>query len=130
MSDTEATLAALEAASAKIREANHAAHQAPATPQSLYPRSAELVELLGGLRQVTETLCAQVDQTTAAAHAEGAVLDTDDDQPAGGYVDGCCRDRRCAAVGQSSLVSVVPSQVQRPLARSEAPASVAELGFG
>jgi hypothetical protein len=87
MSDTEATLAALEAASANVREANQAAHQAPATPESLYARNGEIVELLGRLRQATERLSAQVDDTTAAAHAEGALLDTDDGQPAGEYVD-------------------------------------------
>lgn len=82
----EPTLAAIEATAESARAANHAGYHAPATPESLHDRTGALVELLGHLRQVAFTLGDHVERAPSDAVADGLLLDTDDEVPAGEYV--------------------------------------------
>jgi ParB-like chromosome segregation protein Spo0J len=84
--DIEPTLAALEAAAEAARAANAAGYPAPATPESLYGRTAVLVELLGRLRRVAFTLGNHVERAPSDGMHDGLLLATDDGVPAAEYV--------------------------------------------
>lgn len=54
--DIEPTLAAMRAAAEHARAANHAAHDAPRTPGSLYDRTGALYDLLIKTEQLADSL--------------------------------------------------------------------------
>jgi hypothetical protein len=112
MTDTEPSLAALAAASEAVRESLHV--QAPATPESLYERSAFLVEILGRLGQVADRLGDQADREVTTANTLGELLDSDDDQPAGDHVRRA-REALAAAAGRIEDASRMADQAQSAL---------------
>jgi hypothetical protein len=105
--ETEPTLAAIEEASEAVQTANHAAYRAPATPESLYGRTAALVELLGRLRQVAFTLGNQVERAPSDAMKGGQLLDTDDGISPSEYVHEARRLLADAAAGAEAATRAV-----------------------
>jgi hypothetical protein len=65
VTDVDPTLAAMQAGAEALRNACHAAYDAPRTPSSVYDRTGALYELLGRIEQLTGFLARDVERLAA-----------------------------------------------------------------